>query len=107
MEGNVLKPLYSFAGSGVVVGSNARARRRRSRPISDTSDSSGARRFPPRDRDALRPDEDRGPHHVSLAGRTAPGEHDHPHGAGPADGRGSQQGLEWVGASAAFLGDSQ
>ena len=53
----------------------------------------GARRFPAGGRYAVRPNQDRDPHHVHLAGPPARGEHHHPYGPRRADGRGSQQGL--------------
>ena len=62
----VLKPLYSFAGAGVIVGPTAEQLAAVPAEHAESIHFAGARGFPPGDRDALGPHQDRGPHHVHL-----------------------------------------
>ena len=89
-EDYVLKPLYSFAGAGVIVGPTAAQLAAVPAEQRESVHLAGARRFPPGGGHAVRPHQDGDPHHVHLAGRPARGEHHHPHGPRRADGRGSQ-----------------
>ena len=91
LENYALKPLYSFAGLGVVIAptkADIAAIPAEKRPYYILQERM---QFEPRDCDSVWRDEGGGARDVYLAGRTDAGADDHPHGAGADDGRRSQQ----------------
>ncbi len=99
----MLKPLYSFAGMGVIVGPTAE--QIAAVPAEKRADyhPAGARRFPAGDRDAVRADKIEVRIMYIWLDRLRPVNTIIRMGRGAQMGVDHNKGMEWVGGSAAFI----